>query len=69
LPLEDGDLIAQLLDGLLQLLDALLLGVDDGQQRFQQRRPFGVRDGRKLELHPVRIAKRPPSSCASPPGF
>jgi hypothetical protein len=50
-PFAKGNLVTQLLNGFLELLEALLLGIQDRQQRLDERGPFGIRNGRELELH------------------
>ena len=67
--LEEGDLVAQFPDGLLQHLNPLLLGVDNAQQRLDQRSPFGVRNGRKLDLHAVQNSKATRKQLTSFHGF
>jgi len=51
LPLEQSDLVAQVLDGFFELLETLLLEVEDRQQALDQRRSFGCRDRGKLNPH------------------
>src|SRR5438105_4748660 len=70
LPLENGDLVPQLLDSLFQLLDAVLLDTNDPQQRLNQRRPFLGPNLGKLQLHASQILEtRPAFSCAKIRGY
>jgi hypothetical protein len=70
LPFDNGDLIAQLPDGLLELLDALLLGP---RMMASSASTSGVRSasgmGGSSIFMPLRIAERHASSCASFPGL
>jgi len=60
LPFAEGDLVAQLLDGLLQLGKALLLGVDDRQQRLDERGAFGRGNYGNLDPHTFQNSKTTP---------
>ncbi len=46
LALAHGNLVAQLLYGLVALLEALLRGSADGQERLDEQRPFAIRNDR-----------------------
>ena len=53
MPFEAGDLVAQLLAGFFELLDAVDHLPEEVQQRLDERRAFGVRNRRQFELHAV----------------
>jgi hypothetical protein len=53
LALEHGDFIAELLDGFFESMDTLLEEVDNPQQSFDHRGPFGLRDRWQVEFHTV----------------
>src|SRR5215469_1704840 len=67
LALEEGDLVAQLLDGGFQLLDAVLLDADDGEQRLDQRRALLSRDVGKFQLHTAQCRKTRPEQLRQTP--
>jgi len=53
LPFEASDLVAQLLVGFFELLDAVGHVPEEVQQRLDERGAFGVRNRRQFELHAV----------------
>src|SRR5215469_9235817 len=67
LALEEGDLVAQLLDGGFQLLDAVLLDADDGEQRLDQRRAFLGRDVGEFQLHTAHCTETRPEQLRQNP--
>ena len=67
--LEPGDLVAQLLDRLFELLNALLLEIEDRQQALDQRRSFRHGERGKLAPHTARRGARGRSSCATFPNY
>src|SRR5262249_9646030 len=48
LAFEEGNLVVKELNGLLELLNAQLLGINDGEQSFDERSSFGIRNEGKL---------------------
>src|SRR5215831_12854819 len=67
LSFEKGDLVTQALNGLFQLLDAILLDANEGQQSLDQRRAFLGRDIGKLQLHTTECRKTRPDQLRQNP--
>src|SRR5579884_3157551 len=69
LPFEEGDLVTTLLDRHFQLLNAVLLHPDDGEEAFDQRGAFFRPDLGKLDLHTAECTKPSPGQLRQIPGL
>ena len=67
--MEKGDLVARFQDGLFQVPDAVLLSIEDGQQRLDERCAFGFRNRGQLKLHTFHIRKTNPDQLRLNPGL
>jgi hypothetical protein len=61
LTFEQGDFVAQQQNSFVALLDVQLLGIDNGQQRYDQRRPFAFRDWGQLKFHTLQNRNQNPA--------
>src|SRR5579884_1828232 len=69
LPFEEGDFVTTLLDRHFQLLNAVLLHPDDGEEAFDQRGAFFRPDLGKLDLHTAECTKPSPGQLRQIPGL
>ena len=57
LALENGDFVVEQLNEFFELLEAKVLAINDGQESFDERSPFGVGNRRPVEPHVVKATK------------
>jgi hypothetical protein len=69
LSLENGDLVAQVLDGLFEALDAVLLDTNNGEQTLDERGALFSPDVGKLHLHTAECRKTSPDQLRENPGL
>ncbi len=67
LSLEQGDLVTALLEGRFELLDAIMLDAEEGEETLDQRRALRSRDVGQFELHTAECTKTSPDQLRLSP--